>query len=76
MVETKTHRSNCRFLVQDSGGKSVVVVQLFQETIPLLKDVVIGFDLLGGTQPQQAKKIAELLNEQVLNVFVSVPQMG
>ena len=76
MPETKIHRSNCHFLVQDSGGKSVVVVQLFQDTIPLLKDVVIGFDLLGGTQPQQAKKIAELLNEQVLDVFVSVTQTG
>ena len=76
MGETKTHRSNYRFpVVQDSGGKSVVVVQLFQDTIPLLKDVVIGFDLLGGTQPQQAK-IAELLNEQVLDVFVSATEAG
>jgi len=76
MTEPNTHRSNCRFLVQDSGGKPVVVVQLFQDTIPMLKDLTIGFDLLGGTQPQQAKRIAELLNEQVLNLFVSVAAKG
>jgi hypothetical protein len=77
MPEPKIQRSNCRFLVQESGdGKSVVIMQLYQDTIPILKNAVIGFDLLGGTQPQQAKKVAELLNEHVLDVFVTDAETG
>ena len=51
----------CRY---DTLQSRVVVVQLFQDHNSLLKDVVIGFDPLPGTDPQQVKEIAELLNEQ------------
>jgi hypothetical protein len=75
MPQSKTDRSNCRFSVQQSGeGKPVLVVQLYQETIPGLKNAVLGFDLLGGTGVEQAKKLAELLNEHVLDLFVSAPR--
>jgi len=77
MPEPKIQRSNCRFLVQESGdGKPVVIVQLYQDTIPIFQDITIGFDLLGGTQAQQAKKVAELLNEHVLDVFVTGTETG
>jgi hypothetical protein len=33
---------------------------------------VLGFDLLGGTTLEQAKKIVSLLNENILDVFVTV----
>jgi hypothetical protein len=68
----KTERSNCRFAVQTNDGKSVLVVQLFQDTIPALKNTVLGFDLLGGLRPEAARKLAEALNEHVLDVFVTV----
>jgi hypothetical protein len=72
MAETKTERSNCRFTVQlASDGKPVLVVQLFQDTIPALKQVLFGFDLLGGTRLEDAKKLAEMLNEHVLDLFVT-----
>jgi hypothetical protein len=77
MPEAKTQRSNCRFVVQDTpDGKPVVVVQLYQDTIPILHKVVIGFDLLGGTQPGQARKVTELLNEHVLDLFVTGTETG
>jgi hypothetical protein len=73
MPNTKTERSNCRFMVQRSAdGKAVVIVQLLHETIPALKSAVVGFDLLGGTRIEQAKKLADLLNEYVLDVFVEI----
>jgi hypothetical protein len=73
MPETRTDRSNCQFVVQQAtDGKPVVMVQLSHETIPALKSAVVGFDLLGGTGFEQAKKLADLLNEYVLNVFVTV----
>jgi hypothetical protein len=72
MAEKKTERSNCRFTVQlASDGKPVLVVQLFQDTIPVLKQVLFGFDLLGGTRFEDAKKLAEMLNEHVLDLFVT-----
>lgn len=44
-------------------GKPVVMVQLLHEIIPALHKAVVGFDLLGGRRMEQAKKLADLLNE-------------
>ncbi|MFZ1918814.1 MAG: hypothetical protein WAU58_14665 [Terriglobales bacterium] len=72
MAEQKTERSNCRFTVQqDTDGKPLLVVQLYHDTIPALKGVMLGFDLLGGTQVETAKKFAAMLNEHVLDMFVT-----
>ena len=69
----KTERSNCRFTVQKTpDGKPTVVIQLYQETIPQLKNSTVGFDLLGGMRPEAAQKLADMLNEHVLDVFVTV----
>jgi hypothetical protein len=41
MAEKKTERSNCRFTVQQAiDGKHLLVVQLYQDTIPMLKKVL------------------------------------
>jgi hypothetical protein len=72
-MEKKTERSNCHFAVQQaSDGKPIVVVQLYQDAIPILSGVLLGFALLGGTQLAQAKELAEMLNERVLDCFVTV----
>jgi hypothetical protein len=73
-MEKKTERSNCHFTVQRaSDGKPILVVQLYQD-IPILREVLLGFDLLGGTQLEQAKELAEMLNERVLDCFVTVKE--
>ena len=61
MAEKKTDRSACRF----------IAVQLYRDTIPVLREVSFGFDLLRGAQVEDAKRLAEMLNEQVLDVFVT-----
>ncbi len=71
MADSKTERSNCRFTVQENNGKPLLVVQLYQDTIPMLKGTSFGFDLLGGTRLDAAKKLAETLNEHVLEMFVT-----
>jgi hypothetical protein len=71
MAEPRTERSNCRFTVQGSDGKPLLVVQLYQDTIPALKGASFGFDLLGGTRVEAAKKLAEMLNEHILDMFVT-----
>ena len=73
MAEKRTERSNCRFTVQQaSDGKPFLAVQLYQDTIPALREVLFGFDLLGGTRLDEAKKLAEMLNEHVLDMFVTM----
>jgi hypothetical protein len=70
-MDQKTDRSNCHFAVQKaSDGKPVLVVQLYQDSIPTLKGTTLGFDLLGGIGVEQAKKVAEMLNEHVLDLFL------
>lgn len=66
----KTERSNCRFLVRKSDiDKPQILLKLFQTTTPL-RESRIGYELLGGTTLEQANKIAALLNDYVLNLFV------
>jgi len=72
MAEKKTDRSACRFTVEQArDGKPFLAVQLYRDTIPVLREVSFGFDLLRGTQVEDAKKLAEMLNEQVLDMFVT-----
>ena len=47
-------------------------MQTFHGSISLLRDAVIGFNMLGGISPEQAKKVADMLNEHILDLFVSV----
>jgi hypothetical protein len=71
----KTERSNCRFSIQQSvDGRPVLVINLFQNTISSLKNSVIGFDLLGGLPPATARKLADMMNEHILDLFVSSEQ--
>lgn len=77
MTEQKTERSNCRFAIQQgTDGKPLLVVQLYQDTIPALKGALLGFDLLGGTRIEAARKFAEMLNEHVLDLFVTYEIAG
>jgi hypothetical protein len=73
MTETRTQRGSCKFTVQEvEGGKHAIVVQTFHDNIGLLKHAVLGFNLLSGITSEQAKKIAETLNEYVLEAFVTI----
>jgi hypothetical protein len=38
----------------------------------VLREVLFGFDLLVGTRVEEAKKLAEMLNEHVLDMFVTM----
>lgn len=77
MTQEKTERSNCRFVVTETkNGKPLIIVERYHHTISLLSNTVLGFDLLGGTTLEQAKKIVSLLNENILDVFVNVNQTG
>jgi hypothetical protein len=73
MTETRTERGSCKFTVQQvEGGKQALIVQTFHGTISPLRAATLGFSLLSTTSPEQAKSIAEMLNEYVLEAFVTI----
>jgi hypothetical protein len=72
MPDKQTDRSNCRFLVKQApDGRPFLAVQLYHDTIPALRAATIGFELLGGTRIENANKLADTLNEHVLEIFVA-----
>lgn len=77
MTQEKTERSNCRFVVKDGkDGKPQILLERYHQTIAVLGNAVLGFDLLGGTTLEQAKKIVAVLNDNVLDVFLTAKQTG
>src|SRR6476619_3287822 len=73
MTDTQTERSSCKFTVQQvEGGKQAIVVQTFHDSIGPPRHATLGFNLLSGTTSEQAKKIAETLNEYVLEAFLTI----
>jgi hypothetical protein len=74
MSETQTERVSCRFLVQKAEGaeKYTIKLQVCHDGLSVLKNAVLGFDLLSGVSAEQAKEIAGTLNESVLQVFVTM----
>jgi hypothetical protein len=71
MNETQTERASCRFLVQKSEGaeKYTIKVQACHDGLSVLKNAVLGFDLLSSVSAEQAKKIADTLERKRLATF-------
>lgn len=73
MDTPKTQRGSCRLkAVAGTDGKPVIKLEIFQ-TVPLLADVSIEFELLGGTTLEQARKLADSINERILAVVAAKP---
>jgi len=53
------------------GGSTVLEVRTHHETISALRGVQFDFELLNGITPQQAKKILDVLNENIIGVRVT-----
>jgi hypothetical protein len=73
ITDARTERGTCRFLAEKGeGGKPVIRVELFHGTVSVLKNATLSFNLLGGMSLEQARTIAESLNENVLDVSVTL----
>jgi hypothetical protein len=65
-------RGSCRFKpVQEADGKFVLRMEMFHQTLPLLKDATVDFELLNGTTMDQARKLAESVNDRVTGVLIT-----
>jgi hypothetical protein len=71
MATTKIERASVGFGIGRQAGAIVIEVRRHHDTISALKGIQVGFELLNGTTPEQAKKILDVLNENVLGVFVA-----
>jgi hypothetical protein len=67
-------RGSCRFkAIQGEDGKFVIRMEMFHQTVPLLKDATVDFELLNGTTLDQARKLAESVNDRVTGVLITKP---
>ena len=59
------------FSIRRLGGPVVIDFRLHHDTISALKGVQVGFELLNGISGEQAKRIADVLNENVIGMVVT-----
>lgn len=71
MTTNKTERAGVGFGMVRQGGSTVIEVRLHHDIIPALRGVQVSFELLNGISPEQAKRILEVLNENVIGVLVT-----
>ena len=64
--------SGCRFAVAKTDeGKPVVRLELFHDTVAHLRSLTVGFELLGGVAPEQARTLVDPMNEKIVGVIVA-----
>jgi len=67
-------RGSCRFkAIQGADGKFVIRMEMFHNTVLLLADATVDFELLNGTTLDQARKLAESVNDRVTGVLITKP---
>jgi hypothetical protein len=72
MTNSNIERGSCRFkAIQGADGKFVVRMEMFHQTVPLLAGATFDFELLNGTTLDQAKKLAESVNDRVTGVLIT-----
>jgi hypothetical protein len=74
MAGSSVERGSCRFkAMQGPDGKSVIRMEMFHQTVPLLTDATVDFELLNGTTLDQARKLAESVNDRVTGILITKP---
>jgi hypothetical protein len=68
----KPERSACRFAVAKTDeGKPVIQLQLFHDTVAHLRSLTVGFDMLGGVTPENARTLVDAMNETIVGIIVT-----
>ena len=70
MATAKIERAGVCFGIARQGGATIIEVRPHHDTISALRGVQVGFELLNGITVQQAKKLLDLLNDNVIGAFV------
>jgi hypothetical protein len=73
MSDTRIERGSCRFIAKnDERGHPIITLQFFHGTVSVLNHAVLSFNLLGGLSLEKVQKMADALNENILDATVSV----
>ena len=71
-MPTNPERGGCRFVVTKTDeGKPVIQLELFHDTVSRLKGFKVGFEVLSGTTLDQARTLADLMNERIIGAMVT-----
>ena len=71
-MTVRTERSGCRFAVAKTDeGKPVVKLELFHDTVAHLRSLTVGFEVLGGVTPEQARTLVDSMNEKIVGVIIT-----
>ncbi len=71
-----TERAGVGFGVGRQAGPATIEIRLHHDTISALKGVQVAFELLNGLTLDQAKKIADVLSENVVGIRVIATAEG
>jgi hypothetical protein len=68
----KMERSGSRFIVgKTNDDKLSILLELFHDSVPSLKALSVGLELLGGTTSAQARTLVEAMNERIVGIVVT-----
>jgi hypothetical protein len=71
MATNKVERAGIGFGIRREGGSNVLEVRTHHDTISSLRGIRLDFELLNGITAEQAKKISDVLNENIIGVLVT-----
>jgi hypothetical protein len=73
MPDTRIERGTCRFVAKkDEGVRPTITLQFLHGAVSVLNHATLSLNLLGGLTLEQAKKMADILNENVLDASITV----
>jgi hypothetical protein len=65
MQQSKTERAKFAFRVEFSDGTPWIILEPVTDSLPVLKDSFLGFDLAADTSIDQANEVAEFLTKNI-----------
>lgn len=71
MTITKTERAGAGFAIGRQGESPIIEIRPHHDTISALKGIQVGFELLNGISVEQARKIVDVLNENIVGLLVT-----
>jgi uncharacterized protein (UPF0548 family) len=73
MPDARIERGTCRFVARkDGNGRATIHLQSFHRTASILHHAALSLNLLESLTLEQATKLAAALNENVLDISISV----
>jgi hypothetical protein len=71
MTTIRLERAGVSFGIGRQGGPVALEVHTHHDTISTLRGIQVSFELLNGISLAQAKKIVDVLNENVVGMLVT-----